>query len=343
MFERYSDSSSSFITLDSNNPSVYKQLYRAAKAKQKLKIRVTVSDKPDAKPIEVAKPGTIVPDHLPTRCYVHPYISDPVKNENETSLSPVTSPLEDRKTLSYRQKASSSTTLVPFIKTESDVQNSEVEDNMANAPKPYYWAISESAGFSEATQGIFEKNLVPTDTSEDYHEKEFEDEAPVPRFFSAKKDFLTEHANITQKLDSLRHATARNFSAPKTSFSICCNKCERTIPDAHWHCNICDRGDFDLCKDCIDQGYLCESAEHWLIKRTVKDGKVINSTTHRIGPKKATASEDENAIPGAFTSDIKREDTREPLDFSSRTCNSCVGGESNPFLCYSSVLNLCSV
>ncbi|KAI9806770.1 MAG: hypothetical protein M1825_006227 [Sarcosagium campestre] len=41
VFERYSDSAGAFVVLDSNNPSVYKQLYRAAKAKLKLRIKVT--------------------------------------------------------------------------------------------------------------------------------------------------------------------------------------------------------------------------------------------------------------------------------------------------------------
>ncbi|EER42815.1 ZZ type zinc finger domain-containing protein [Histoplasma capsulatum H143] len=39
--ERYSDSAGSYVVLDSENISVYKQLYRAAKAKLKLQIKVT--------------------------------------------------------------------------------------------------------------------------------------------------------------------------------------------------------------------------------------------------------------------------------------------------------------
>ncbi|KAL4792284.1 hypothetical protein BDV19DRAFT_368866 [Aspergillus venezuelensis] len=42
IFERYSDSASSYVQLDSNNPAVFKQLYRAAKAKLKLRIKATV-------------------------------------------------------------------------------------------------------------------------------------------------------------------------------------------------------------------------------------------------------------------------------------------------------------
>jgi next-to-BRCA1 protein 1 len=42
IFERYSDSAGSYVQLDSNNPAVFKQLYRAAKAKLKLRIKATV-------------------------------------------------------------------------------------------------------------------------------------------------------------------------------------------------------------------------------------------------------------------------------------------------------------
>jgi next-to-BRCA1 protein 1 len=42
LFERYSDSAASYVTLDPTNPAVYKQLYRAAKAKLKLRIKATL-------------------------------------------------------------------------------------------------------------------------------------------------------------------------------------------------------------------------------------------------------------------------------------------------------------
>lgn len=46
MMERYSDSAAAYIFLDSTNLPVYKQLYRAAKAKSKLKLRVTLLSPP---------------------------------------------------------------------------------------------------------------------------------------------------------------------------------------------------------------------------------------------------------------------------------------------------------
>jgi next-to-BRCA1 protein 1 len=42
VFERYSDSSASYVTLESDKPQVYKTLFRAAKAKLKLRLRATV-------------------------------------------------------------------------------------------------------------------------------------------------------------------------------------------------------------------------------------------------------------------------------------------------------------
>lgn len=42
VFERYSDSAGSYVILDPKNPAVYKQLYRAAKAKLKLRFKATI-------------------------------------------------------------------------------------------------------------------------------------------------------------------------------------------------------------------------------------------------------------------------------------------------------------
>ncbi|KKK12186.1 hypothetical protein AOCH_005185 [Aspergillus ochraceoroseus] len=51
IFERYSDSAGSYVILDSNNPAVFKQLYRAAKAKLKLRIKATyLADESEPQP-----------------------------------------------------------------------------------------------------------------------------------------------------------------------------------------------------------------------------------------------------------------------------------------------------
>ena len=263
------------------------------------------------------KSGPVVPDRLPTRSYVHPYISDPIKAEGEL--------LEESRFDALFQKSNpSSATLVPSVKPGSDSKHDEAENTRSKPSKPYYWPISETGGFSDVTKHAFQKK----DVNEILTQNAPTDEQSLPGLFSIKDEFTAanDHSNITEALESMKQASARSCSFQSNSFTICCNHCDKTIPDAHWHCSICERGDFDLCQDCVEKGCLCDGEDHWLIKRFVKGGKVINSTTETIAPKKAIKIE-EKAIPGAFTSDIKREDIPELVDLS-RTCNSCVGGKS---------------
>jgi next-to-BRCA1 protein 1 len=110
---------------------------------------------------------------------------------------------------------------------------------------------------------------------------------------------------------------------PSGAFCIDCNHCGKSIPNEHYHCSICDAGDFDLCRSCVDQGITCDGEEHWLIKRSIKDGRVIPSVTETIAPKKAAADKT------AGTQDMKEsvppnEDEDESI--AERTCNSCIRG-----------------
>ena len=322
VFERYSDSSSSFITLDPNVPSVYKQLARAAKAKQKLKIRVTVVAKEETKPAEMHKAGSALPERLSTRCYIYPHVSDPLK----ANVEPIQIDHE-RSTSPEKHDSPSSATLVVPEKPNPEA-SSEISTSPTSSPhKSYHWPMSREGEFSEATKRAFEKKEVGP--KECGAKNVVGDEAPLPRVFTDHKDFLIKHPNMSQQLESLNRASERNRSAPFTNFSICCNNCQAVIPDAHWHCGICDKGDFDLCRDCVEKGHLCEDDEHWLIKRFVKDGKVIPSTTETIGPKQSGGIKHEEKVPGAFTSELKREEIpmAPRLDLS-RTCNSCVGGRT---------------
>jgi len=68
VFERWSDSAAAYILLDSNKPAVYKQLYRAAKAKAKLRIKVTTSQAPRAEPLEANNNSaeTLLPSYSAT-------------------------------------------------------------------------------------------------------------------------------------------------------------------------------------------------------------------------------------------------------------------------------------
>jgi next-to-BRCA1 protein 1 len=58
IFERYSDSAGAYVTLDANKPQVYKTLFRAAKAKLKLRLRATIPGQ-EVEPAVAAPPAPV--------------------------------------------------------------------------------------------------------------------------------------------------------------------------------------------------------------------------------------------------------------------------------------------
>ena len=103
--------------------------------------------------------------------------------------------------------------------------------------------------------------------------------------------------------------TFHDFSAG--TFSIDCNYCGKSIPNEHYHCSICEKGDFDLCQSCLEAGVTCDGDDHWLIKRLIRNGIVIPSVTETCAPRK-----------------VKQEKMEPPTNSASdegeRTCNSCI-------------------
>lgn len=121
------------------------------------------------------------------------------------------------------------------------------------------------------------------------------------------------------------------------TFSVYCNRCNAAIPDAHYHCSTCDDGDFDLCQACIDKGVVCDGSNHWMIKRFVKNGKVINSTTETLAPKIPSSDSkttlvavEEPAKEAAKEEKVEKEEILASAwdnEVETRTCNSCVQGK----------------
>lgn len=139
-------------------------------------------------------------------------------------------------------------------------------------------------------------------------------------------------------IESMNKPMDRHISPPRanpvisvmgSSFTICCNHCDAAIPNVHWHCSSCDNGDFDLCVECVNKGVLCDSKDHWLIKRFVQNGKVTNSITEKMEPRKAPTIDHvlTTDAPAAKMSDCKANVSHEALA-ESRTCNSCVTGNN---------------
>ena len=172
-------------------------------------------------------------------------------------------------------------------------------------------------------------------------------DAPTPRPFSTdRSDFFSNLARAGNAASRelafrSREPVATPTMSAQGQWSVYCNNCDTAMYDAHYHCSICDGGDYDLCEACISSGQLCPGEGHWLIKRSIKNGKVVTSTTERIGRKVeyikdevsremadcpgmcSTAEKDvKTEIPGAFAEETKTlaEEPRMPT----RTCNNCV-------------------
>ena len=154
-----------------------------------------------------------------------------------------------------------------------------------------------------------------------------------------------------QQPEPIKTATLPTISSPLkswsghlTSFTVQCNNCSDTIPDGHFHCDICENNDFDLCVKCVNDGVHCDVADHYLIKRSVVNGKLTNSTTYKI-VKEAKAStalraevkepvqEEANSTHYRMVKEGKNTvafypEVKEPVqEEATRTCNSCVNCE----------------
>lgn len=232
VFERYSDSAAAYVTLDADKPHVYKTLFRAAKAKLKLRLKATI-------PGEHFEPPVPAPPAPPA------------------PVSPV----------------------------------------IARSPLPKMEPISPVSP---------PKPVEPVDT---------EGEAPVPRSFSARQSFFENLANANFEGGLAFRPKPNNVC---TSWVVYCNNCNHPMEDEHFHCSVCDGGDYDLCPACVDNGVHCPGKGHWMVKRFVKNGSVVNSTTQRIPPK--VRADDHQEMPGAFNDEKQPMPVEEPT----RTCNCCV-------------------
>ncbi|KAI1093161.1 hypothetical protein F5B19DRAFT_451340 [Rostrohypoxylon terebratum] len=131
------------------------------------------------------------------------------------------------------------------------------------------------------------------------------------------------------KLEEARMEAMAASGCPKRPFTVCCNSCDRAVPDAHFHCSTCDDGDFDLCQDCVNQGITCYGDGHWLIKRTIKDGQINYSSTH-VAPKIARSPPTKTAGTGSLLDlPIRPAESANlipgwNLSYNDRTCNCCV-------------------
>lgn len=119
--------------------------------------------------------------------------------------------------------------------------------------------------------------------------------------------------------------------SPGGAFCIDCNHCGGSVANEHYHCSICENGDYDLCLQCVGSGVTCKSDDHWLIKRFVNDGIVTNGTTETIAPRTLQAKEAEEEKPAESLPEAQEPAPAVPipaLKNDDRICNSCLKGRS---------------
>jgi next-to-BRCA1 protein 1 len=271
------------VTLDSSNPSVYKQLYRAAKAKLKLRIKATIID-PSMPNEELQRSEPATPDHLTSHRYIPPMNPDPLK---VAVPQPTVASLPEATPVSP----------IPSVQATENRLPSHI---IARLPP-----------------------IVPKSETTDAAKKDTCGEAPVPNAFPDQERVYPSFA--TKQPIALR-AVDQSFHVSGATFTVCCNKCGVNIPDVHYHCSICQDGDYDLCHECVTNNVHCRVPGHFLIKRNIENGRVISSTTETV-PKKAVKIETEKEVPGAFNTNTKEEQLPETLEMMIRTCNSCVNGK----------------
>lgn len=312
IFERFSDSAGAYTTLDSNNPSVYKQLYRAAKAKLKLRIRATLAENnatADPTTTEAVHETSTAADCLNSQRY------EPATEADQAIVAG-----QPAERIEQSSQEVTSDGAIPTI------QATEILQRQAQAYGLYLKSVMQNSSIGAGPGKHFDtepRASVAAHVKSDEPapvKKEYAEEAPVPYSFSAR--VLADIAGISTRQPMHVHTVDQSLNL-HSSYSVFCNECDLAIPGAHYHCSICDDGDFDLCQSCVDSGVLCGGEGHWLIKRIVKNGKVINSTTETIAPK-STKVENEKEGSNTSTPEVKSD---EALDVETRTCNSCVGGK----------------
>ncbi|KAK8185780.1 hypothetical protein BC567DRAFT_171571 [Phyllosticta citribraziliensis] len=367
-FERFSDSAGAYITLDPENPQVYKTLFRAAKAKLKLRLRATVINDPNDKTEddissspstpEIAQRTMPPPVELPTRGMpalasraesirlkeqalvaglapqqqnntgtipLYPYARLPAfhKTDMKTSLPSSSSAAERNSEAPVPQ---------PFVPRPSEERfERELNELKANLARRAIPGLRDTRELVAETEKLRETSLgnKPEDKKED----------GIPALFSKLDGIMATALNQQSAIDQ-----KDSSSVTTSTWSVYCNQCDSPITNEHFHCSICDEGDYDLCKRCVDAGEHCPVSAHWLVKRFIQNGKVTNSTTERIGPKSKPEdlkmefeaksepiSEENKGMPGAYLGDAidratfgEAKPTVEIPYTPTRTCNCCV-------------------
>jgi next to BRCA1 gene 1 protein len=296
VFERFSDSSGSYVNLDPSNVHAYKTLYRAAKAKLKLRLRAMPGPSPSS--------DSSQPVHPSPRVSLQSLNAPTILNSaSEVTLNTVPGPSTSA-TIAESQPSQQLPTEVD-TKPQSHILTPQVFDEVAKR--------------MECVKRMMDPpNSTPHVVPPSCDSKPIQNEKAISRPESAE---ASKGDSTTSKKTFVHRGTT--FEGLQNGWSVYCNNCEKNMLVEHYHCIVCDGGDYDLCQECMDAGFHCPGDSHWLIKRYwTPEGTIVTSTTQVVSPK--LKAEPEKEMPGAFTEEKKAEDLPPPT----RTCNCCVKGNS---------------
>jgi next to BRCA1 gene 1 protein len=274
----------------------YKTLYRAARAKLRLNLRVTVHhsnlellSELNQTMLNIAKLNLGSTPSLASTLVPQSAASSTTSIAAQPEAVPATGAAEARYPVVFPRKVSLEQIPEPEFKSGREEPKPVME-----TPPPFA-IITETPPVPEKTTAV---NLVKFVSPRRY------------QTFTHCANGMVRPGNVANP-SSLLNATY--------SWSVYCNNCDKNMLNEHYHCNICDEGDYDLCVECKDQGVHCRGEGHWLIKRFLDTrGTVISSTTETVGPREK--EETTPSMPGAFTEEKKVEDCEAPT----RTCNNCI-------------------
>ncbi|RKF72290.1 putative zz type zinc finger domain-containing protein [Golovinomyces cichoracearum] len=296
VFERYSDSAGTYISLEPNNTSAYKQLYRAAKAKLRLRLRATVVNSQEK-----------ISDNSTSAAQV--------ENNNPNEASSQATPKNNDGTASITKS--------PDQMKKSDLTH-DVQPNLENLH--ICDQLNDVSITNDTTTGT--EDLESKQTAENTNSKvTVQGKCPYFSSIVEKDGHLPAYRECSDNKPTLRSLTLEqilgNEIVKENSTSILtddlltkavmCNNCKSLINGEHYHCSNCDDGDYDLCQTCIENGNLCYVESHWLIKRVIENGKLVNSVTQTMAPK--SQSQPKENVSTNQNSDIS---------IAIRACNCCV-------------------
>ncbi|KAK0651541.1 hypothetical protein B0T16DRAFT_322684 [Cercophora newfieldiana] len=264
VFERYSDSAASYVVLDQANTAVYKQLGRAAKAKQKLKIRVIVK-----KPTEEEKKG---PKPASVEDAVEEEVATPQSaHAAEPTTTPVVSP------------SSSTVPQEPTPAVAATPERSEAQlrlESMGNTLEAIQASIMAAAASNKAAQSMCGTSRAPSAVSQ-----------PPPPVASTCKAFTprTNYAVCCNQCDEIIVGAHFHCSTCDDGDYDLCQKC---VNQGH----VCNNSEHWMIKRCVENGIIVNSTTERIAPKPKAKPRTVEETPAAPSPAPAASSQ-ERIIP----------------------------------------------